>query len=454
MASYVEDATRVKFSNYFRVKSMPQNLMFNRELDLNSTICVVGLGYVGLPLAMAFSKLYKTIGFDTNEDRISELSCGFDRTGEADELELRGSESLVYTSSLDALKAADIYVVTVPTPVDKYKRPNLKPLQDASRAIGEVLSPGNLVIYESTVYPGATEEECVPYLESESKLTANVDFYYGYSPERINPGDKNNRLESIVKLTSGSCELAALEVDALYKSIISAGTHLCSSVRVAEAAKVIENTQRDVNIAFVNELSILFDKLDLDVNDVLDAACTKWNFLNFRPGLVGGHCIGVDPYYLTHKSQASGYYSEIISVARRVNDSMAEYAVSKVVRKLMSARSDLRAVKLLIMGLTFKENCPDTRNSKVFDILRELDELNIAYDIYDPHADASEVHKIFGLEILSDITGGIYDAALVTVAHNKFKDLGVKGLRKFLRPGGMIFDLKAIYARADVDLRL
>ena len=418
------------------------------------TIAVIGLGYVGLPLAIAFSRLYKTIGYDTNENRISELSHGFDNTGEVDEHELQAAGSLIYSSNLNVLKDADFYIVTVPTPVDQYKRPDLEPLQNASKAIGKVLAQGNIVIYESTVYPGATEEECVPYLESESKLTANIDFYYGYSPERINPGDKNNRLESIVKLTSGSCAFAALEVDALYKSIISAGTHLCSSVRVAEAAKVIENTQRDVNIAFVNELSILFDKLNLDINDVLDAACTKWNFLNFRPGLVGGHCIGVDPYYLAHKSEALGYFAEMISVARRVNDSMSEFVVSKLVRALIGACSDFKSVKILIMGLTFKENCPDVRNSKVFDILQDLQKLNISYEVYDPHAQSDEVYNTHGIKIIKEIATGDYDAAVVTVAHDVFKELGAVGVRRFLKPDGIIFDVKTIYPRADTDLRL
>lgn len=421
---------------------------------LDKTIAVIGLGYVGLPLALAFSKCYKTLGFDTNDNRISELSRGFDKTGEAEEHELLGAKSLIYTSQLDELKDADIYIVTVPTPVDKFNRPDLTPLHNASKSIGKILSCGNLVIFESTVYPGATEEECVPYLESESGLTANVDFFYGYSPERINPGDKNNRLESIIKLTSGSCESAALEVDSLYKSIISAGTYLCASVRVAEAAKAIENTQRDVNIAFVNELTILFNKLGLDVNDVLDAASTKWNFLDFRPGLVGGHCIGVDPYYLSHKSQSLGYYSEIISVARRVNDSMSEFVVSKLVRALITAGADLKSVKLLIMGLTFKENCPDIRNSKVIDICQELQKLNISFDVYDPYVDEEAVYNEYGISVIKELPPSDYDAAIVTVGHDTFKELGAAGVRKFLKSGSIIFDVKAIYPQRDVDLRL
>lgn len=426
-----------------------------KEIPISDqTIAVIGLGYVGLPLTLAFSKLYKTVGYDTNKVRVSELLSGVDSTGEANLTELQSAKTVTYTSDLNLLKDADFYIVTVPTPVDQYKRPDLTFLQNASKAIGTVLSPGNIVIYESTVYPGATEEECVPYLESESNLTANVDFFYGYSPERINPGDKKNRLESIIKLTSGSCDFAALEIDSLYKSIISAGTYLCSSVKVAEAAKVIENAQRDVNIAFINELSILFDKLNLDVNDVLDAASTKWNFLNFRPGLVGGHCIGVDPYYLSHKSDAMNYFAEMIAVARRVNDSMSEFVVSKLVRALIGNCSDFKSVKILIMGLTFKENCPDIRNSKVLDIMQDLQKLNITYEVYDPHADVDEVYSASGIKIIKEITTGAYDAAVVTVAHDLFKELGAIGIRQFLKPDGIIFDVKAIYPKADTDLRL
>ena len=426
-----------------------------RQIPISDrTVAVIGLGYVGLPLTLAFGKQYKTIGYDVDEARISELLGGIDSNGEADPSEFQAAKNITYTSDLNILKDADFYIVTVPTPVDQYKRPDLAPLQNASKSIGKVLAPGNIVVYESTVYPGATEEECIPYLESESKLTANIDFYYGYSPERINPGDKNNRLENIIKLTSGSCDFAASEIDSLYKSIISAGTHLCSSVKVAEAAKVIENAQRDVNIAFINELSILFDKLNLDIHDVLDAACTKWNFLNFRPGLVGGHCIGVDPYYLSHKSEALGYFAEMIGVARRVNDSMSEFVVSKLVRALINSCSDFKSVNILIMGLTFKENCPDIRNSKVLDIMKDLQNLNITYEVYDPYANSDEVYNAFGIKIINEVKMGAYDAALVTVAHDAFKVLGAVGVRQFLKPDGIIFDVKAIYPQADTDLRL
>ncbi len=426
-----------------------------RQIPISDrTIAVIGLGYVGLPLTLAFGKLYKTIGYDVDETRITDLLRGIDSNGEVDLYEIQAAKNITYTTDIKILKDADFYIVTVPTPVDQYNRPDLAPLQNASKTIGKVLASGNIVVYESTVYPGATEEECIPYLESESNLTANIDFYYGYSPERINPGDKNNRLENIIKLTSGSCHLAALEIDALYKSIISAGTHLCSSVKVAEAAKVIENAQRDVNIAFINELSILFDKLNIDIHDVLDAACTKWNFLNFRPGLVGGHCIGVDPYYLSHKSEALGYFAEMIGVARRVNDSMSEFVVSKLVRKLINNRSDFKSVNILIMGLTFKENCPDIRNSKVLDIVKDFEKLNLNYEVYDPLANSDEVYNVFGVKIIKEVKMGAYDAAIVTVAHNVFKKLGAVGVRQFLKPDGIIFDVKAIYPRTDTDLRL
>lgn len=424
------------------------------NLKKDPKIAVVGLGYVGLPLALAFGRLYKTIGYDINTTRITDLEKGEDKTLEASVKDLASANLLSYTSKLDDLANSDIYIITVPTPIDDFNRPDLKPLLGASKSIGSILTKGNIVIYESTVYPGATEEICVPELERQSGLTAKVDFSYGYSPERINPGDKVNRLESIIKLTSGSCPKTRKEIDSLYQSIVPAGTHSCESVRVAEAAKVIENTQRDINIALMNELTVLFDKLDLDVNDVLDAASTKWNFLNFRPGLVGGHCIGVDPYYLTHKSQEIGFHPEIILAGRRINDSMASYVTLKFIRQLLQRKIDLTAGKVLLLGFTFKENCPDIRNTKVNDIVFELEKLNISYDVYDPHVDPQEAHNFYGLEMCSDLKESHYDGVIVAVGHDGFKDMGISGVRRLLKPHGIIYDLKAVFDKNEVDFRI
>ena len=420
----------------------------------DTQIAVIGLGYVGLPLALAFSRLYKTIGYDVNPMRINNLEQGADETLEVSSEDLASADLLSFTSELDGLNDSDIYVITVPTPIDNYNRPDLNPLISASKAVGSVLTKGNIVIYESTVYPGATEEICVPELEKQSGLKAIKDFSYGYSPERINPGDKINRLESIIKLTSGSCPKARKEIDYLYQSIVPAGTHSCESVRVAEAAKVIENTQRDINIALMNELTVLFDKLDLDVNDVLDAASTKWNFLDFRPGLVGGHCIGVDPYYLTHKSQEIGFHPEIILAGRRINDSMASYVTSKFIGQLLQRKIDLTVGKVLLLGFTFKENCPDIRNTKVNDIVFELEKLNISYDVYDPFVDPQEAHNLYGLEMCSELKESHYDGVIVAVCHEGFKDMGVAGVRRLLKPHGIIYDLKAVFDKNEVDFRI
>ena len=424
------------------------------KLKKDPQIAVVGLGYVGLPLALAFSRLYRTIGYDIDPARVVDLERGLDKTQETSGEDLAAAHFLSYTYEINDLADADIYVVTVPTPIDTYNRPDLNPLLSASKAVGSVLKQGNIVIYESTVYPGATEEICVPELEKHSGLSANKDFSYGYSPERINPGDKTNRLESIVKLTSGSCPKARKEIDDLYQSIITAGTFSCQSIKVAEAAKVIENTQRDINIALMNELTVLFDKLDLDVNDVLDAASTKWNFLNFRPGLVGGHCIGVDPYYLTHKCQEIGFHPEIILAGRRINDTMAEYVVSKLVAQLLQRKIDLTSAKILILGFTFKENCPDIRNTKINDIILGLEKINISYDVYDPNVDPTEAYNMYGVEVCSDLKENYYDGAIVAVGHDDFKDMTAAGVRRVLKPHGVIFDLKAVFDRNEVDFRI
>ena len=387
------------------------------------TIAIIGLGYVGLPLAVEFGKHYTTIGFDINTARIDELKAGKDSTLEVSSEELRQVKNLTYTASLDGIKSANIYIVTVPTPIDEHKRPDLTPLLSASHAVGKVLKKGDIVIYESTVYPGATEEDCVPILEKESGLAFNKDFFAGYSPERINPGDKEHRVTNIKKVTSGSTPETAETVDKLYRSIITVGTHKASSIKVAEAAKVIENTQRDLNIALINELSIIFNKMGIDTLEVLEAAGTKWNFLPFRPGLVGGHCIGVDPYYLTHKAQQIGYNPEVILAGRRINDSMGGYVAGRVVKLMTKKRIHVVDSNILILGLTFKENCPDLRNTRVTDIIRELKTYNASVDVYDPWVNPAEAKHEYGITPVSKPVEGKYDAVILAVAHHQFREL-------------------------------
>lgn len=419
-----------------------------------STIAVIGLGYVGLPLAVEFGKKYKTIGFDINQVRISELRNGVDGTLEVDREELLSSSQLTFSANIDDLKAANVYIVTVPTPVDNHKRPDLTPLIRASTMLGKVVSKGDVVVYESTVYPGATEEDCVPLIEKESGLKFNVDFFAGYSPERINPGDKEHRLTTIKKITSGSTPEIAEFVDRLYRSIVTAGTHKASSIRVAEAAKVIENTQRDLNIALVNELALIFNRMGIDTLDVLEAAGTKWNFLPFRPGLVGGHCIGVDPYYLTHKAQEIGYSPEVILAGRRINDSMGQYVVSQIVKKMLKKRIHIEDANVLILGLTFKENCPDIRNTRVVDLVREFKDYGSNVDVYDPWVNAAEAEIEYGIIPISEPPLGKYDAILLAVAHKQFLELGGERIRTFGRRDCVLYDVKSVLPKSIVDGRL
>ena len=414
-------------------------------------IAIIGLGYVGLPLAVAFGRRSPTLGFDINAKRIDELRRHHDHTLEASEEELRAAEHLQFTSDPAALAGCNVFIITVPTPIDEYKRPDLHPLESASRAVGRAIGKGGVAIYESTVYPGATEEVCVPIIERESGLKFNQDFYAGYSPERINPGDRQHRLETIMKVTSGSTPEAADFVDGLYRSIIDAGTHKASSIRVAEAAKVIENTQRDVNIALINELALIFHRLGIDTHEVLEAAGTKWNFLPFRPGLVGGHCIGVDPYYLTHKAQQIGYHPDVILAGRRINDGMGSHVALRVA-KLMAQR-DLQTTRsdILILGLAFKENCPDLRNTKVVDIAAELRSYNANVHIHDPWVSADEARHEYGLDLIAQPEPGKYDAVILAVSHNEFVALGADGIRAFGKPGAVLFDVKRALPRASVD---
>ncbi|QQG27311.1 Vi polysaccharide biosynthesis UDP-N-acetylglucosamine C-6 dehydrogenase TviB [Pectobacterium carotovorum] len=420
----------------------------------NIHICIVGLGYVGLPLAVEFGRKYRTFGFDINKSRILELNEGNDSTLECSSEEIKSAEKLKYTSSIDDVKECNVYIVTVPTPIDDYKRPDLSPLINASKYLGGVISKGDIVIYESTVYPGATEEECIPIIETVSGLKFNVDFYAGYSPERINPGDKTHRVTTIKKVTSGSTPEVAEFVDSLYRSIISAGTHKASSIKVAEAAKVIENTQRDLNIALINELAVIFNQLGIDTEEVLIAAGTKWNFLPFRPGLVGGHCIGVDPYYLTHKAQAIGYHPEVILAGRRINDNMGKYIASQLVKGMLKSNIDFSKANILIMGLTFKENCPDIRNTKVVDIINELIEYGIYPDIYDPWVNNEEAYDEYNVKLKANPIVGHYDAIILAVAHDVFRELGVDGIKKYAKPNHVIYDLKYILNSNESDLRL
>ncbi len=420
----------------------------------DSKIAIIGLGYVGLPLAVEFGKKFETLGFDINQKRISELNAGRDSTLEVSESELAGTAMLSFSDNVSDLKNCNVYIVTVPTPIDDHKQPDLTHLIKASEMLGKVLSRGDIIIYESTVYPGATEEECVPAVESVSGLKFNQDFYIGYSPERINPGDKEHRVINILKVTSGSTPEIAEKVDQLYKSIIIAGTHKASSIKVAEAAKVIENTQRDVNIALINELSIIFSKLGIDTLEVLEAAGTKWNFLPFRPGLVGGHCIGVDPYYLTHKSQSVGYHPEMILAGRRLNDGMGQYVVSQLVKSMLKKRIQVEGSNVLIMGLTFKENCPDIRNTKIVDIISELKEYNINVDITDPWCSAEEVEHEYGLSLIEKPAQDNYDAVIIGVAHSQFKELGAENIRKLGKKNHVLYDLKYVLPKNSVDMRL
>jgi UDP-N-acetyl-D-galactosamine dehydrogenase len=415
---------------------------------------IIGLGYVGLPLAAEFGKKYPTLGFDINSSRIAQLIEGHDSTLELSYEELRESPLLTYSSNKSDLEDCNVYIVTVPTPIDEHKQPDLTPLIKASEMLGGVVAKGDIIIYESTVYPGATEEECIPVVEAVSGLKYNVDFFAGYSPERINPGDKEHRVTNILKVTSGSNEEITEVVDQLYKSIITAGTHKASSIKVAEAAKVIENTQRDVNIALINELSIIFNKLNIDTLEVLEAAGSKWNFLPFRPGLVGGHCIGVDPYYLTHKAQTVGYHPEMILAGRRLNDGMGSYVVSQLVKKMLKKRIHVDGSKVLVMGLTFKENCPDLRNTKVVDIVSELKEYNINVDIVDPWCSSKESEHEYGLSLTENVKENHYDAVILAVGHNEFKALGAQAIHAYGKENHVLYDLKYVLARNDVDMRL
>ncbi len=420
----------------------------------NLKLAVVGLGYVGLPLAVEFGRKRPVLGFDINSQRVAELRSGDDVTMETSTEELAAAEHLTFTTEVESLRGCNCYIVTVPTPVDKYKRPDLTPLLKASEFVGKVLKRGDIVIYESTVYPGCTEEDCVPVLEQHSGLLYNIDFFCGYSPERVSPGDKYHRVTAIKKVTSGSTEETADVVDALYKEIITAGTHKAESIRVAEAAKVIENTQRDLNIALVNELAMIFNKMGVDTEAVLRAAGTKWNFLPFRPGLVGGHCIGVDPYYLTHKSQEIGYHPEIILAGRRINDQMGAYVVAQLVKAMTKKRIQVEGARVLVMGLAFKENCPDLRNTRVADIVTELKEYNCHVDVHDPWVSADEAECEYGIRPIVGIERGRYDAIILAVAHRQFREMGAAAIRSFAKPSSILYDLKYLLAAQESDLRL
>ncbi|MBE0469750.1 MAG: Vi polysaccharide biosynthesis UDP-N-acetylglucosamine C-6 dehydrogenase TviB [Methyloprofundus sp.] len=420
----------------------------------NTTIAMIGLGYVGLPLAVEFGKKYTTVGFDINKPRIDELKSGHDHTLEVSDEELVEADKLSYSADINDIKTCNIYIVTVPTPINEYKQPDLSPLEKASALLGKVIKQDDIVIYESTVYPGATEEVCIPILEQVSGLKFNENFYVGYSPERINPGDKEHRVTNILKVTSGSTPAIAEQVDQLYKSIITAGTHKASSIKVAEAAKVIENTQRDVNIALINELALIFNRLGIDTEEVLIAAGTKWNFLPFRPGLVGGHCIGVDPYYLTYKAQSIGYNPEIILSGRRINDGMGEYVVSRLIKLMLQKRIHVQQSDVLIMGLTFKENCPDLRNTRVVDIVKELKTYGVNVHIYDPWVDSEEAMHEYGIQPIAVLEDNKYDAILLAVAHEQFKQMDIKQVRALGKPDSVVYDLKYLFPADLTDERL
>ena len=423
-------------------------------MSSENQIAIIGLGYVGLPLAVEFGRQTKTIGFDINSDRISALKRGEDSTLEISADELASSPNLSFTQDGSDLAECNVYIVTVPTPIDQHRRPNLKPLQSASELIGSVVSKGDIVIYESTVYPGCTEEACIPIVEQVSGLKYNEDFFAGYSPERINPGDKEHRLSNIVKVTSGSTPETADKVDALYRTVVTVGTHKASSIRVAEAAKVIENTQRDVNIALINELSLIFGKLGIDTLEVLEAAGSKWNFLPFRPGLVGGHCIGVDPYYLTHKAQEIGYHPEVILSGRRINDGMGEHVADSVIKLMTKKRIHVVDSRILILGLAFKENCPDVRNTKVVDIIDALGSYSARVDVYDPWVDNEEAESIYGVTMVREPREDYYDAIILCVKHKQFESLGAAGIRKFGFREHVLYDVKYLLPKDQVDGRL
>ncbi len=420
----------------------------------NINLAIIGLGYVGLPLAVEFGSKRSVLGFDINQRRIDELKAGNDVTLETTLEELAAAKYLSYSTNIDDLRGCNCYIVTVPTPIDKHKRPDLTPLIKASETVGKVLKKGDIVIYESTVYPGCTEEDCVPVLENHSGLKFNIDFFCGYSPERINPGDKEHRLTTIKKVTSGSTHEVANFVDALYKEIITVGTYKADSIKVAEAAKVIENTQRDLNIALINELAIIFNKMGIETEAVLNAAGSKWNFLPFRPGLVGGHCIGVDPYYLTHKAQAIGYHPEIILAGRRLNDSMGAYVVAQLVKAMTKKRIQVEGAKVLVMGLTFKENCPDLRNTRVVDIVAELKDYNCEVDLYDPWVTVEEAQREYGITPIAQPVDRTYDAIIMAVAHHQFKNMGASAIRKLGKSSSVLYDLKYLFSIQETDLRL
>ena len=436
-------------------------MRYNRSIEVGDLkLAIIGLGYVGLPLAIEFGKKRTVIGFDINQGRINDLKNGIDHTLEVNTKDLAASKFLTYTSSSEDLKFSNCFIVTVPTPIDKHKQPDLTPLISASELIGRLLKVGDIVIYESTVYPGTTEEECVPVLEKVSGLIFNKDFFAGYSPERINPGDKEHGVTTIKKVTSGSTPEIAELVDALYNEIILAGTHKAASIKVAEAAKVIENTQRDINIALINELAIIFGRLGVDTEAVLNAAGSKWNFLPFRPGLVGGHCIGVDPYYLTHKAQAVGYHPEIILAGRRLNDDMGAYVANQLIKSMIKRRVQIEGSRVLVLGFTFKENCPDIRNTRVVDVVSELSQYNCLIDVYDPWVDLLEATTEYGISPLENLPikdgsiAGVYDAIILAVAHNEFRDMGVVAIRALGKPNHILYDLKYLFPAEDTDLRL
>ncbi len=420
----------------------------------NLRIGIVGLGYVGLPLAVEFGKLYPTVGFDIHAGRVAELERGHDSTLECSDEELAGATHLTYTTDVDAIRDCNFYIVTVPTPIGDGNRPLLTPLRAASTTLGKVIGKGDIVVYESTVYPGATEEFCVPFLEDGSGLKMNDDFFVGYSPERINPGDKQHRLPSILKVTSASTPAAAEFVDSVYATIITAGTHKASSIKVAEAAKVIENTQRDVNIALVNELAMIFERMNIDTEEVLIAAGTKWNFLPFRPGLVGGHCIGIDPYYLTYKAEQLGYHPQMILAGRRINDNMSLYVASQIVKLMLGKKIQPSGARVLMLGLTFKENCPDLRNTKIVDIVKELGSYGMDVEVHDPWVDAEEAKDEYGLELVAEPEQGAYDAVIIGVAHNEFRALGAAGIKAFCKDRSVLYDIKYVLPADAVDDRL
>jgi UDP-N-acetyl-D-galactosamine dehydrogenase len=417
-------------------------------------IGVIGLGYVGLPLAVEFGRRFPTVGFDIDEARIKELEGGSDSTLEVSPDELAAAEELSFTSDISALSDCNFYIVTVPTPISRSKRPVLTPLRLASETLSGVLKKGDIVVYESTVYPGATEEFCVPYLEEGSGLKLNKDFFAGYSPERINPGDREHRFSTILKVTSGSTPEAADFIDSVYARVVTAGTHKASSIKVAEAAKVIENTQRDVNIALVNELAMIFERMDIDTEEVLVAAGTKWNFLPFRPGLVGGHCIGVDPYYLTYKAEQLGYHPHMILAGRRINDNMGQYVASQVIKRMISSDISPKSARVLVLGLAFKENCPDLRNTRVVDIVSELTSYGSTVDVHDPWVDAAEAKSEYGIELVGEPGAGNYDAIVIAVGHREFVDLGAAGIRRFGKPSSLVYDIKYVLPQGAADDRL